>query len=152
MTPIDLDDPRLTPWTVFAIVLDDQDGNAVRLHQYLHVQHRQQFFTKEDLLPGSEWDVEIPRVLKHASAVVVIVNVRREEFEREAWYGREEVALTIEQQRSGSKRVVVVTMPGFEKEVPYGLRRICPNPIHLSALEGSYDAALREIRRQLVMT
>ena len=77
---------------------------------------------QEDLLPGDDWDREIPRAQRRSMATVVLVSQRYEA----AYYLRDEVhaAIQILRQPGQAYRVVPVYLDGFPQrpdDVPYGL-------------------------------
>ena len=81
------------------------------------------FFDAENLLPGDEWDRDLPRAQRAARMTVLLVTRAVDR----AWYLREEIATAIALQRTNAAehRTVPVYLDGFPRDpmdVPYGLR------------------------------
>lgn len=91
------------------------------LHRALLALGKTCFLDEADLLPGDEWDLEIPRALAEAAVTVVCISPHF----TAAWFQRAEIQRAIAQRRSGSgHRVVPVWLEGFQNGgagTPYGL-------------------------------
>lgn len=91
------------------------------------------------LLPGDQWDVEIPRRLRSASIIAVLITENwalRGEVDPD-WYAHEQVADAIDHARDEGKRVFPVVVNATKKHLPYGLKRTVA--IQLAGVD---DAAL----------
>lgn len=80
------------------------------------------FFDEESLLPGDEWDLEIPRALASSDGTVVCISPH---FDG-AWFLRAEVQRAIRQRRQGGgeHRLVPVYLPGADPGAVYGLEMV----------------------------
>ncbi len=81
------------------------------------------FLDAYDLVPGDQWDLELPRRQREALATVALVSSATDA----AYYLREEIAAAIALQRDEpeSHRLIPVFLDGIPKapsQVPYGLR------------------------------
>jgi hypothetical protein len=81
------------------------------------------FLDKRDLLPGDDWDIELPKAQRLALATVVLVSASTEP----AYYLREEIASAIAYQRADPERHRLIPVyldgrPRLDEMVPYGLR------------------------------
>ncbi len=95
---------------------------AERLYDALHPEISC-FLARRDLLPGQEWDLELPKAQRRARATVVLI----EGTVDEAYYLREEITAAIDLQRADPERHRLVPVyrdgrPSLELLVPYGLR------------------------------
>lgn len=73
-----------------------------------------------DLVPGDEWDVELPRHQRQARATVALLSASTEA----AYYLRGEIAAAIAYQRDkpDTHRLIPVYLDGVPKQIPYGMR------------------------------
>lgn len=80
------------------------------------------FVAKDSLLPGEEWDLEIPKAQREAFVTVVLVTKNTET----SFFQQEEIKSAIELSRSEeSIHQVVPLLVGISREsIPYGLRRL----------------------------
>jgi TIR domain len=81
------------------------------------------FLDTYDLVPGDEWDVELPRRQRQALATVALLSASTEA----AYYLREEIASAIAYQRHepDTHRLIPVYLDGVPKnpaQIPYGMR------------------------------
>jgi hypothetical protein len=111
---------------------------AVELRELLKA-HRV-FVDSEDLLPGDEWDVELPKVQRASRVSVILISSEVEK----AWYAREEIAAAINLAKVERQRVVPLFLEGLKPpaDVPYGLRRLVA--IYLERL-GSLEAVAEKL-------
>lgn len=91
------------------------------LHQHLQALGRTCFLDEADLLPGDEWDLELPRALADSAVTVVCVSPHF----TAAWFQRAEIQRAIALRRRGTgHRVVPVWLDGLHNGgagTPYGL-------------------------------
>ncbi len=102
---------------------------AIRVHRALDRAGMRPWCDAVDLAPGERWGEAIPRALKQAAAVLVLVTDRWPVVgdEGAGWYGPEEVAIAIDHARRVDPRMVIVParLDGAGPErLPYGLRRL----------------------------
>lgn len=91
-----------------------------RLYEALVALDRRPFFDAESLLPGDEWDLEIPRALADSDTTVVCISPH---FDG-AWFLRAEVQRAIAHRRTEGQRIVPVYLEGFGSGAPYGLEHV----------------------------
>lgn len=126
-------------WDVFIAHAGEDSEFAVRLYELLCVKLRV-FLDSRCLLPGDDWDVEIPRAQRCAAITVVLVS----RMTMQAYYAREEIALAIARARrpDDHHRVIPVLLPGTPPScLPYGLR--AKHHLTISAESDLHDAALK---------
>ena len=97
-------------------------ARAKELYQLL-VPELSVFLDAESLLPGDEWDQEIPKAQRKSQATAILVSRSVEA----AYYLRDEIASAIALQRAhpGEHRAIPVYLDGMPRDpmdVPYGLR------------------------------
>ncbi len=102
---------------------------AIRVHRALDARGMRPWCDAVDLAPGERWDEAIPRALKQAAAVLVLVTDRWPVVgdEGAGWYGPDEVAVAIDHARRVDPRMAIVParLDGAGPErLPYGLRRL----------------------------
>lgn len=102
------------------------------------------FLDEETLLPGDEWDREIPKAQRKSTMTVVLVSKAAER----AFYLRDEIASAIALHRAHPEehRLVPVFLdgkPGDAAEIPYGL-----NIIHAidAVVEGGLDGVAKKLK------
>jgi len=108
-------------WDIFIAHASADKTSAEQLFNRLEDNGHRVFLDARSLQPGDFWDLEIPRALKTARMIVVLISRNYET----AHYLRAEVAQAVDQARNtGSPRVVPIYIDGMlPKGVspPYGL-------------------------------
>jgi hypothetical protein len=113
-------DSATSTWDIFLAHAGTALSHAERLYDLLKDQCRV-FLDSRCLLPGANWDVEIPRAQSAARVTVVLVTGST----AIAYYEREEIAAAIALARHYEHRVVPVFVGKNIRDtdsVPYGLR------------------------------
>ncbi len=140
-------------WDFFIAYAGADTEPAVQLHEQLRQYGHRPYVAKKCLLPGDDWNVELPRAQRQAQMTVVLVSSRC----GHAYYQREEIAAAISLVRaeSYSHRVVPVYLEGRPAdiaEVPYGLAsKHGLNAVELGGLAGiaqALDELLRTLRER----
>lgn len=109
-------------YTYFLAHAGIDTDRAKELRDHLHPEIPV-FLDAVDLLPGDQWDVELPRRQRQSLATIALVSASADA----AYYLREEMAAAIAYQRHdpGQHRLIPVYldgMPADPAEIPYGLR------------------------------
>ena len=113
-------DPTTPTWDIFLAHASTALSHAEHLYDLLKDQCRV-FLDSRCLLPGANWDIEIPRAQSAARVTVVLVT----ESTAIAYYEREEIAAAVALARHYQHRVVPVFLGkkiGDIDSLPYGLR------------------------------
>jgi hypothetical protein len=107
-------------WDIFIAHASTDKTTATQLFDRLEAKGYRVFLDARSIKPGDFWDLEIPRALKTARMIVVLISHNYET----AHYLRAEVAQAVDEARNAGSRVVPVYIDGMlPKGVspPYGL-------------------------------
>jgi hypothetical protein len=108
-------------WDIFIAHASPDKATAEQLFDRLEADGHRVFLDARSLKPGDFWDLEIPRALKTARMIVILISHNYDA----AHYLRAEVAQAVDQARNtGSPRVVPVYIDGTLPQgvsPPYGL-------------------------------
>jgi hypothetical protein len=110
------------PTGTYTYFLAHAGADAQRAKELRNLLHPdvQVFLDSYDLVPGDQWDLELPRRQREALATVALVSAATDA----AYYLREEIARAIAQQRQDPEahRLIPVFLDGTPKIPPYGLQ------------------------------
>lgn len=112
----------MTIYDVFIAHASPDKALARSLHEELKKQGLEPFLDAINILPGDDWDLEIPKALKNSKVIVVLIG----DTYNKAYYLRDEViaAIAYSRQDASAYRVVPIYLKGFlpADQIPYGLR------------------------------
>jgi hypothetical protein len=114
-------------WDLFLAHASPDKPTADRLYEELRAAAPELsvFLDARSLELGEAWDVQIPKALRSARVITVLVSDRIEA----AWYARSEIAEAIALTRDpqADQRLVPLFLdgrPGLDSPIPYGLRQL----------------------------
>jgi hypothetical protein len=130
-------------WDMFLAHAGADKARAQELYRCLSPELKV-FLDCESLLPGDQWDREIPKAQRQALVTVILVSRAAEA----AYYLREEIAaaIALHRTRPDEHRAIPVYLDGMPREpmeIPYGLRIL--HGIDLPA-EGGMPAVARKLK------
>lgn len=133
-------------WDVFLAHAGPDKARAQELYRCLTPELKV-FLDCETLLPGDEWDREIPKAQRQALLTVILVS-RDSAVTDRGYYLREEIAAAIAMHRARPEehRAIPVYLDGMPRdsmEIPYGLRIL--HGIDVRA-EGGLPAVARRLK------
>ena len=107
------------PYTYFLAHASADKALVRDLHRRLGAAGVRCFLDEVDILPGDEWDLEIPRALRASACTLVLVSARYDA----AYYLRDEVhaAIALGRRPDAEHRVVPIYVDGPPDPMPYGL-------------------------------
>lgn len=132
------------------ISYDPRDAShAATLKKSLQAKGLTSFSEKHDLFPGDLWDEEIPRALRDARLVVILISPHwpKQGDRSQDWYGSERLTIAVHRAESSRRLILVpVVLPEVAPEqVPYGLVRI--KGLELATLD--FDPVAAQVRGAL---
>lgn len=130
------------PLDAFVIYTRPDRDRARALVDALRAEGRATYWD-QDLVPGDAWDVELPRALRRARVVLVVISPiwpAPGAATSDGWYARDEIAATIARVRrlADPPRLVPVVFDGAHDRIHYGLSHL----VSLDVTTGQLDAAL----------
>lgn len=107
------------PYVYFLAHASADEALARQLHAGLRAAGLSCFLDLEDLLPGDEWDLVIPRAQRASAATILLVSARYDA----AYYLRDEVhaAIAMGRQPGSEHRLIPVFVSGPPQPMPYGI-------------------------------
>lgn len=107
------------PYVYFLAHASADEALARQLHAKLRAGGVSCFLDLEDLMPGDEWDLVIPRAQRASAATILLVSARYDA----AYYLRDEVhaAIALGRQPGSEHRLVPIFVDGVPQPMPYGV-------------------------------
>jgi len=99
-----------------------QDKPRVReLYRYLRKRGIQPWLDAEDLLPGQDWQIEIPKAIASSDAIIICFSKRSVD---KAGYVQKEIRFTLDKALEMPEgRIFLIPARMEECEIPQGLQR-----------------------------
>jgi len=127
---------------VYIVAARTEDAVAEALHSRLVRARVTPWYPRIDVLPGDNWDEEIPKALQQVILVVVLVGQTQLDH-----YRSEDVARALDFARKKKTRVVPVLLDGATSDhLPYGLFRVREIEVQSTNLEPVVDNLQQLVR------